>query len=71
MMADKKKTRAEILSQMTDIIRTHLNKMPAAERKSRVRAFKEVVSRDAKRSSNRPKAATAARIPRKSRRIPA
>ena len=70
-MAGKKKTRAEILSQMTDIICTGLNKMPIAERKARVRAFRQVTSHDAKRSNNRPKAATAARIPRKYRRIPA
>jgi hypothetical protein len=67
-LVDKKKTRAEVLSQMTDIICTRLNKMPVAEKKSRVRDFKEAVSRGGKRSNSRPKAATTARIPRKSQR---
>ena len=70
-MSERKKTRSEIVSEMTDIICSHLEKMPAAERKSRIKAFGEAINRGGKRSSARPKAASVSRTRRKSQRIPA
>jgi hypothetical protein len=61
-VAEKKKTKAEIVSEMTSIIVGHLETMPTEERKQRIGAFKEVLSRDEKRGGTRPKAASAANM---------
>jgi hypothetical protein len=70
-MADKRKTRAEIVSKMTSLIVGHLEAMPVEERKKRVKAFKEVLSHDGKRDRAHPKVASAFRTRRNSRRSPA
>lgn len=70
-MAEKKRTGAAIVSEMTDIIVGHLETMPAEERQARVKAFKEVINHDEKRVCTHPKAASSSRTGRSSRRIPA
>jgi len=70
-VADKKKTSAEIVSEMAGLIVEHLEAMPVEERKKRVKAFKEVLNRGAKRDHAHPKAASAFRTRQKSRHIPA
>ena len=70
-MTAKKKTRAEIASEMTDIIVGHLEAMPTDERKQRLAAFKEALSHGGKREHARPKAASSSRSRGRSRRIPA
>jgi hypothetical protein len=67
-MATKRKTQAEITSEMTQLIASHLEAMPIEERKQRVKAFKNVIE---KRGGTRPKAASASRRVRGSRRVPA
>jgi hypothetical protein len=70
-VADKKKTRAEIVSEMASLIVGHLEAMPVEERKKKVKAFAEVVNRGGKRGRVYPKAASVFRTQRKSRRSPA
>jgi hypothetical protein len=70
-VANKKKTRAEIVSEMASLIIGHLEAMPVEERKKRVKAFKEVISRGGKRDRAHPKAASAFRTRQKSRHSPA
>jgi hypothetical protein len=70
-VAEKKRTSAEIVSEMTEIIVGHLEAMPVEERKERVKAFKEVITHDEKHGCARPKAASSSRTERYSRRIPA
>jgi hypothetical protein len=70
-VADKKKTRAEIVSEMASLIVGHLEAMPVEERKKKVKAFAEVVNRGGKRGRAHPKAASVFRTQRKSRRSPA
>ena len=71
IVAEKKKTKAEIVSEMASIIAAHLETMPPEERKQRISAFKEVLIRDEKHGETHPKAASAARTRDCSRRIPA
>ncbi len=70
-MAEKKKTSAEIVSEMTGLIVEHLEAMPVEERKKRVKAFKEAINHGGKRGRARPKVASAFRTRQKSRHIPA
>ena len=70
-MTKKKRSRTDIVDEMAQIIAGHLENMPVKERKQRISAFREVINRGAKRGSARPKAASSARIPSKSRRISA
>jgi hypothetical protein len=67
-LADKKKTRDEIASEMTKVIVGHLEKLPENERKERIAAFRQVIEGDGKR---RPKVASASGIQRNSRRVEA
>jgi hypothetical protein len=68
-MAHKKKTRSQVVSEMTDIIVSHLETMPPEERKERISAFKRAMSE--KRDHARPKAASVSRTRPKFHRIPA
>jgi hypothetical protein len=70
-VADKKKTRSEIVTEMASLIVGHLEAMPVEERKKKVKAFAEVVNRGAKRGRAHPKAASVFHTQRKSRRTPA
>lgn len=70
-MAHKNRTNAEIAADMTDIIVGHLESLPPAERKKKIKAFKAVLTRDAKTGRARPKVASSSRTRRYSRRIPA
>jgi hypothetical protein len=70
-MPKRKRTQAEILSEMTSLIGKHLETMPPEERKERIKAFGKIVNRGAKRPKTRPKAASISRTRRKSQRIPA
>lgn len=67
-MPKKSKTRQELLSQMTEIVVGHLEKMPPDERAERVAAFRKTVKGDEKTAYNRPKALRASGNPRNSRR---
>jgi hypothetical protein len=62
----KRRSRTEILSEMTDIIVGHLEKMPPVERHKRLAAFGE--STGGKRARVRAKAPSVSGTPRKSRR---
>jgi hypothetical protein len=70
-VAAKRKTRAEIVSEMTGLIIGHLEAMPVHERKTKIKAFKEALSHGGKRERAHPKVASAFRTRQKSRRIPA
>jgi len=70
-VADRKKTRAEIVTEMASLIVGHLEAMPVEERKKKVKAFAEVVNRGAKRGRAHPKATSVFRTRRKSRHSPA
>jgi len=48
-VAAKKNRTAEIASEMTDILVGHLEAIPPKERKKRIKAFREVINRGAKR----------------------
>ena len=50
-MAEKKRTGAEIVTEMTAIIVGHLEAMPAKERNERVKAFKKVINHNEKTDS--------------------
>jgi len=70
-VGDKRRTSAEIASEMAGLIVEHLEALPVQERKKRVKAFKEVLSRGGKRDRAHPKAPSAFHTRRKSRRSPA
>jgi hypothetical protein len=70
-VSERKRTRDQILADIVDLLSGGLEKMPAEERERRLGAFRELVDREEKRSSARPKAASASRTLRKPRRIPA
>ncbi len=70
-MAHKNRTNAEIATDMTDIIVGHLESLPPAERKKKIKAFKAILTHDAKTGRTRPKVASSSRTRRYSRRIPA
>jgi hypothetical protein len=50
---DKKKTRTEIVAEMTQIIAKRLEAMPPEEGAKRLAAFRDTVMGDAKPASNR------------------
>jgi hypothetical protein len=70
-MSERKRTRAEILSEMTSLIGKHLDKMPPEERKERIKAFGEIFNRDGKRPNAHPNTSSISHNQRKSQRIPA
>jgi hypothetical protein len=53
-MPTKERTKAEILSEMADLIVGHLKKMDPEERKSRIKDFGKVVTKSERRSNTRP-----------------
>jgi hypothetical protein len=65
---NKSKTRQQILSQMTEIVVGHLEKMPPDERAEHVAAFRKSVKGDEKTAYSRPKAQRVSGNPRNSRR---
>lgn len=67
-MVQRKRSKNEIVGEMTDIIVAHLEALPRAEQKKRVSAFRRAINRGAKRVSNPPKVERASRIQRNSRR---
>ena len=70
-MSAKKTKNAKVVSEMTDIIAKHLEKMPAEERTQRLKAFTQVISRSGKRSNDRSKASSTPRTRQNSHQIQA
>jgi hypothetical protein len=71
MPKQKNRTKDQIISEMTDIIVGHLERVPAQERKSKIAEFERTINRGGKRERARPKVSSTSHTRRKSRRIPA